>query len=235
MVTTIFLVLICTMKNYIHCTDMGTDADEVEYTTVGVGELRITNTSNGNGNDKRMVRCERLSGVYRRQSSGSATPLLNCETKEFSSSVQGCMGGIVDKKIFQFYQKMKKEESRKERLALPLQMSLRNSKLLQRAISFYSPTFLLTTPSATFLESLRSTSISYHSTFTKVYKHSTSSPHTAADVSVQSLLTELGEVHTASVTVASIRSLFDDTQLEWAGAHTNWPSEICNTSWQLSN
>ena len=129
----------------------------------------------------------------------------------------------------------KRGESRKERPALPLQMSLGNSKLLQWAISFYSPTFLLTTPSATFLESLRSTSISYHSTFTKVYKHSTSSPHTAADVSVQSLLTELGEVHTASVTVASIRSLFDDTQLEWAGAHTNWPSEICNTSWQLSN
>ena len=149
---------------------------------------------------------------------------------------KGAWGGIVDKKIFQFYQKMKKEESRKERPALPLQMSLGNSKLLQRAISFYSPTFLLTTPSATFLECLRSTSIfSYHSTFTKVYKHSTSSPHTAADVSVQSLLTKLGEVHTASVTVASIRSLFDDTQLEWAGAHTNWPSEICNTSWQLSN
>ena len=61
LVAIIFLVLICTMKNYIHCTDMGTDADEVEYTTVGVGELRITNTSNGNGNDKRMVRCERLS------------------------------------------------------------------------------------------------------------------------------------------------------------------------------
>ena len=130
----------------------------------------------------------------------------------------------------------KRGESRKERPALPLQMSLGNSKLLQWAISFYSPTFLLTTPSATFLKSLRSTSIfSYHSTFTKVYEHSTSSPHTAADVSVQSLLTELGEVHTASVTVASIRSLFDDTQLEWAGAHTNWPSEICNTSWQLSN
>ena len=44
-----------------HCTEMNTDVDEVEYITVGVGELRITNTSNGNGNDKRMVRCERLS------------------------------------------------------------------------------------------------------------------------------------------------------------------------------
>ena len=38
-----------------------TRVDEVAYITVGVGELRITNTSDGNGNDKRMVRCERLS------------------------------------------------------------------------------------------------------------------------------------------------------------------------------
>ena len=44
-----------------YCTEMNTDVDEVEYITVGVGELRITNTSDGNGNDKRMVRCERLS------------------------------------------------------------------------------------------------------------------------------------------------------------------------------
>ena len=43
------------------CTEMNTDVDEVAYITVGVGELRITNTSDGNGNDKRMVRCERLS------------------------------------------------------------------------------------------------------------------------------------------------------------------------------
>ena len=32
---------------------MNTDVDEVEYITVGVGELRITNTSDGNGNDER--------------------------------------------------------------------------------------------------------------------------------------------------------------------------------------
>ena len=35
--------------------------DEVAYITVGVGGLRITNTSDGNGNDKRLVRCERSS------------------------------------------------------------------------------------------------------------------------------------------------------------------------------
>ena len=45
---------------------------------------------------------QQATGVYRRQSSGSATPLLNCETKEFSSSVQGALG-IVDKKIFEFF------------------------------------------------------------------------------------------------------------------------------------
>ena len=44
-----------------HCTEMNTDVDEVEYITVGVGELRITNTSDGNGNDERLVRCERPS------------------------------------------------------------------------------------------------------------------------------------------------------------------------------
>ena len=40
---------------------MNTDVDEVAYITVGVGELRITNTSDGNGNDERLVRCERPS------------------------------------------------------------------------------------------------------------------------------------------------------------------------------
>ena len=43
LVTTIFLVLICTMKNYIHCTDMNTDADEVEHMTVA--EKHLTNIS----------------------------------------------------------------------------------------------------------------------------------------------------------------------------------------------
>ena len=36
--TTIFLVLICTNKNYAHRTDMGTDADEVKHRTVDVGD-----------------------------------------------------------------------------------------------------------------------------------------------------------------------------------------------------
>ena len=39
LVTTIFLVLICTKKNYIHRTDMNTDADEVEHMTVDVGDV----------------------------------------------------------------------------------------------------------------------------------------------------------------------------------------------------
>ena len=38
LVTTIFLVLICTMKNYIHRTDMNTDADEVKHRTDDVGD-----------------------------------------------------------------------------------------------------------------------------------------------------------------------------------------------------
>ena len=38
LVTTIFLVLICTKKNYIHRTDMNTDADEVKHRTVDVGD-----------------------------------------------------------------------------------------------------------------------------------------------------------------------------------------------------
>ena len=38
LVTTIFLVLICTNKNYTHRTDMDTDADEVEHMTVDVGD-----------------------------------------------------------------------------------------------------------------------------------------------------------------------------------------------------
>ena len=45
--------------------------NEVAYITVGVGELRITNTSDGNGNDKRMVRCERLSPCGVVQQDGS--------------------------------------------------------------------------------------------------------------------------------------------------------------------
>ena len=36
--TTIFLVLICTNKNYTHRTDMDTDADEVKHRTVDVGD-----------------------------------------------------------------------------------------------------------------------------------------------------------------------------------------------------
>ena len=38
LVITIFLVLICTKKNYIHRTDMNTDADEVKHRTVDVGD-----------------------------------------------------------------------------------------------------------------------------------------------------------------------------------------------------
>ena len=38
LVTTIFLVLICTNKNYTHRTDMDTDADEVKHRTVDVGD-----------------------------------------------------------------------------------------------------------------------------------------------------------------------------------------------------
>ena len=37
-VITIFLVLICTNKNYTHRTDMNTDADEVKHRTVDVGD-----------------------------------------------------------------------------------------------------------------------------------------------------------------------------------------------------
>ena len=36
--TTIFLVLICTNKNYTHRADMDTDADEVKHRTVDVGD-----------------------------------------------------------------------------------------------------------------------------------------------------------------------------------------------------
>ena len=51
LVTTIFLVLICTNKNYAHRTDMGTDADEVKHRTVDVGDEEHQE-SGYNGNDE---------------------------------------------------------------------------------------------------------------------------------------------------------------------------------------
>ena len=36
LLTTIFQLLICIMKNYMHCTEMNTDTDEVERMTVDV-------------------------------------------------------------------------------------------------------------------------------------------------------------------------------------------------------
>ena len=50
-VITIFLVLICTNKNYTHRTDMNTDADEVKHRTVDVGDEEHQE-SGYNGNDE---------------------------------------------------------------------------------------------------------------------------------------------------------------------------------------
>ena len=49
--TTIFLVLICTNKNYTHRADMDTDADEVKHRTVDVGDEEHQE-SGYNGNDE---------------------------------------------------------------------------------------------------------------------------------------------------------------------------------------